>query len=187
MALLSRTWEQLLSPARKLHELRNKKMANIDLDRPLRMRVLDGTGIQVYMYIDEPGVFRNAFGQEVSETLAKQAGYEVERLGRERMKREKMKAAFAAIEREMDTASDIEEKVLVERSGYKLVDIGLGRTVITDPDGSKLTTMPVPQELGQKLFDELVPKAEAAPEAPTEPVPEVKVKGKVKENGSASS
>lgn len=155
---------------------------HIDVDRGVLMRYLEGTGIQVYMYVDEPGVFLNAFGKEVSEDLAKQAGFDVERLSRERVKRERMKAAFAAIEAEIDN-SEAKENVVEERDGFRLIDIGLGRYMIKDPEGASLNPVPVTEQIAKKLFDQLVPvKVEA-----TDTEDKTSKKGKVKENGSASA
>ncbi len=159
----------------------------IDVDRGVMMRYLDGTGIQVYMYLDTPGVYLNAFGAEVSGDLARQAGFDVEKLGRERTKRERMATAFAAIEAEIEGRSE-KEATLVERNGFKLIDIGLGRTVIKDPDGLSLVSNPVPLEYGQKLFDMLAPevKVEVKVEAETKPKGS-KSKQKEEADGSSSA
>lgn len=151
----------------------------MDADRGYMMRVIDGIGIQVFMYVDEPGVFRNAFGQEVDTALANQAGFDVERLTRERKKREALKAAYAKIEDEM-AASEVKQEVVKERNGYEMVDIGLGRFHIKDPEGKLLTTTPVSNEIAERLFDQIAPEV-------SQDAPEVRTGKKVKESGSASS
>lgn len=156
-------------------------MSKMDADRGYAMRVIDGSGVQVYMYMDEPGIFRNAFGQEVDDSLARLAGFDVDRLLKERAKRERMKAAFEQIEAEM-AEGEAKQEVALERSGYTLIDLGLGRFQIKDPEGGLLTAQPVPEEVARKLFDQLVPEVKAE-----EPKSETKSGKKVKENGSSSS
>lgn len=162
-------------------------MSKMDADRGYAMRVIDGSGVQVYMYLDEPGIFRNAFGQEVDESLARLAGFDVDRLLKERAKRERLKAAFEQIEAEM-AEGEAKQEVALERSGYTLIDLGLGRFQIKDPEGGLLTAMPVPEEVARRLFDQLVPEVKAEePKKDEEPKSETKSGKKVKENGSSSS
>lgn len=134
----------------------------IDYDRGVVIRQMASTGMDVYMYVEEPGVFLDAFGREVPESIAREAGFNTERLSKERLKRERMKAAFDQISAEIDTSDRIEE-VIAERGDYKIVSIGLGRHQVRDSEGNTLTSTPVPLEVAQRLFDALVPEQVAEP------------------------
>jgi hypothetical protein len=164
-----------------------KTMRNIDYDRGVLIRVHAQTGMDIFMYADQPGVFLNAHGTEVTPLLAQQAGYDTDKLVKERKKRERMAEAMAKIEREMDGQDEVESKIVEERDGYKIMDIGLGRHNLVDPDGDNLNTIPLPLEQAKLLLDSLIPvKVQQAP-APVEvePVVEVEVKKEGDPDGSA--
>lgn len=133
---------------------------NINYDLGVIKRKHSASGIDVYMYVNEPGVFRTAYGTEVSADLAKAAGFDVEVLAKERLKRSRMAAAMAAIEAELADPADPVQKVLAERGGYKVVAIGLGRTNVLDPDGHKLNSVYLPEAEAVKLIEHLAPEAE---------------------------
>jgi hypothetical protein len=130
---------------------------NIDLDRGVTLRIT-GDGVEVYMYKDTPGVYLNAYGTQVSEQLALRAGFDVERLAKARKRREMMKKAALMIDEELDQDDVRTKKVIVERNGFTVTSIGLGRHIIEDPDGLKITERPLTKEEAVALFDELVPK-----------------------------
>lgn len=137
-------------------------MANrkIDYDRGVIISQHKQTGMDIFMYVDTPGVYLNAFGTPVADKLAKEAGYDVEKFGKERVKRERMKAATDAIEQELAIVNDQGVKTVVEETeGFKIIDIGLGRHFVEDPDGNKLTSVPLPLEQAKVLLRQLVPNA----------------------------
>ena len=137
----------------------------IDYNRGVTKRI-HPSGVEVYMYNDAPGVFLNAYGNEVDEKLAGAAGYDVVRLGRDRLKQERMSQAMTAIEQELATADDIIEVEIAERKGFKIVGIGLGRFNVLDPDGGVLTPHPTSEEMAYLLLDQMAPV-----DAPPEPDP----------------
>lgn len=122
------------------------------------------SGMQVHMYVNEPGVFRNSHGTIVSKELAAEAGYDVDRLVGEADRRKRIADAIAAVDQEFNQAqNETGGPVLVEEaSGFKLLDIGLGRFSIQDPDGNQVVPRPLPEKEARLLFSKLVP---AAPEA----------------------
>lgn len=120
------------------------------------------SGVDVYMYVDEPGVYLNAFAAEVSEQFAKEAGFDVETYGKARRKREMMAQAMQLIEDEL--ADDNDPKVIEDRDGFKLVQLGLDRYVVEDPDGQRLTPTPLGNLLARKVLDGLKPKVKEAKE-----------------------
>lgn len=135
---------------------------NINYDRGVQKRKHTASGVDVYMYFDEPGVYRNAYGHPVSEVLAKQAGFDTETLTKERIKRERMASAMAAIEAELGSdAQKATLDVVLERGGYKVVHIGLGRHNVLDPDGNKLNSIQLPEQEAIKLVEHLAPDAES--------------------------
>ena len=143
--------------------------ANIDYDRGV-YKCVHPTGVEVFMYADEPGVFRNAFGAEVSEEMGAQSGFEVEQLALQRRKKERLNDAAHIIEQEFSGAPG-EREVVEERGGFSVIGLGHGRHIVEDPDGNNLTPAPMPLEAAKVLFDQLVPRvdksvAKSAPEKP---------------------
>lgn len=127
-----------------------------------------GSGAEVYMIKDEPGYYYNSFGHQVSEQMAKEAGFHVERFQKERAKKERLAQAYAEIENEIE-ASGGEEVVKEERGGYKIVDIGLGRCVLRGPDGTPVNEEPKPYEEMQVLLNHMVAPEQEATEQDQEP------------------
>ena len=155
-------------------------MAKIDYNRGVIKRI-HPTGIEVYMYRDTPGHYLNAFGSEVGAELAKAAGFDTERYGKARLRGERMGEAMKIIEAEL-ASGPAEPTVVEERAGFQIVDIGLGRFRLVDPDGGVLTTTPVPREMADLLLDQLAPPPSPQAEPAVEEVEAApKAKGKVKE------
>lgn len=139
----------------------------IDYNRGVMIMTHNASGMNVYMYLDTPGDYLNAFEGPVSEQLAKEAGYDVEKYGKEKIKRIRMAQAKEAIEAELNNA-DVTNEVVREKNGFKVVDIGLGRHKVEDPDGNTLTAVYLPKEQAFFLLDQLAP----------DPVPEKLKKAK---------
>ena len=140
----------------------------IDYDRGCHIRIHGPTGMRVFMYVDEPGVFRSVHGSEVDPQLAAEAGFDTERLLREKLKRERLAAAGKAIETEFDGAAVAE--VIAEKHGFKVVHIGLGKHNVLDPEDVKLNVArPLTKEEAKALLAKVaqpapkqVPTQEAA-------------------------
>jgi len=132
-------------------------MAHIDLDRGVHQRQHPATGIAVYMYVDTPGVYLNAYGSEVSPELALEAGFDVDKLAKMRLRQERIKAARDQIEAEIDALDDGDTKIVRERDGFTIVDIGLGRYIIKDPDGNALISQPQSRAIADALIEKLSP------------------------------
>lgn len=138
---------------------------NIDIDRGVTL-CITADGVEVYMYKSEPGVYLSAYGSPVSDTLAQRAGFDVVKLGKAKKRRELMAKAAYMIDQDLDADDERTKKVVKERNGYTVTSIGLGRHVIQDPDGQRLTPQNLTKEQAELLFDELVPvQAASAPEA----------------------
>lgn len=132
----------------------------IDYDRGVSIREDPKTGVQVFMYKDTPGVYLDVFGHEVSEELAKAASFDVENLSKARQRRERMAAAMAAIAADLPMDTDL--KTVKERDGFKIVEYGMGRHRVEDPDGNTLNTIPLPKEQAFLLLDNLAPEPKPA-------------------------
>lgn len=125
----------------------------IDYDRGVMFMQEQTTGVNIYMYFDEPGHYRNHFGDEVNPMLAQQAGFNTEKWGKLRVKNERMAKAMTAIEAELATAGDAKAEPVYEKAGYKVMDLGVGRHNVLDPDGNVLNTLALPLEVAQNLVD----------------------------------
>ena len=136
---------------------------HIDYDRGVHIRTHHSTGVDVYMYVDTPGVYLSQHGTPVSEDMARQAGFPVDEQVKARELQRRLKAAHEAVYAEMN-AGEAAQKVVEERDGFTIVDIGLGRHVIKSPDGDQLTDIPLPLEQAQAVLAQLVPDEKAPPE-----------------------
>lgn len=125
----------------------------IDYDRGVEFRRTP-SGITVYMYLDSPGVFLNAHGGEVSKELAREAGFDIVRLIRERERRTALDAALAEVNKQFSYVGP--ETVVKERDGYTLINLGNGRFVVRYPDGANAGT-PMDAVMAEALFNNLVP------------------------------
>lgn len=128
-------------------------IGTIDYDRGVHITTHQATGIDIFMYVDDPGVYLNAHGGNVSEELAREAGYDVEKLAKERTKKSRKDQALKMIDAELADDKDVREELVAERNGYKIITTGLGRHHLIDPDGNRLTNMPLPLEAAQKLLN----------------------------------
>ena len=139
----------------------------IDYDRGVIISQHKASGMDVFMYVDTPGVYLNAFGTPVSDQLAKEAGYDVEKFGKDKLKRERMAKAMTAIEAELAIADEVGKKnVIEEKGGFKIVDLGVGRHYVEDAEGNRLNSIPLPVEQARVLLAQLVvdvPKATQGP------------------------
>jgi hypothetical protein len=132
----------------------------VDYDRGVIIRVHDLSGTDVFMYVDEPGIYMTAHGGKVSDQFAAEAGFDVDLLAKERKRIDLKRKANEAIDQELNDQNNLSEEVVEERNGFKLVSIGLGRHHIKDPEGNRLTSSPLPQEAAEKVFNSLAGEKE---------------------------
>ena len=125
----------------------------IDYDRGVIINIHKVSGMDVFMYADDPGVYLNAHGGSVSVAIAKEAGYDTEKLEKDRVKKSRKAQAAAMIEAEFADEKDQEENLVIERNGYRVVNTGLGRHHVLDPDGNRLNAHPLSAEVANKLLD----------------------------------
>lgn len=130
------------------------KMADrvIDYDRGVLINVHKETGMDVFMYVDEPGKYLTAHGHPVPAAIAAQAGYDTEKLEKERIRQERKLQASAIIDKELSDEKDVVEIEVGKAAGFTLVSIGLGRHHLKDPEGNQITANPLTLEQGKKLL-----------------------------------
>lgn len=94
-------------------------------------------GLEIYMFLDTPGVFLNAHGTEIDPSLAAEAGFPTEDLLKEKARRERIADATARIDEQF--AVDGKRDVIDEVNGYKIVQLGSRGHQIFDADDNLLT------------------------------------------------
>lgn len=128
----------------------------IDLNRGVMLR-WHPTGAMVYMYFDEPGVFRTPYGNVIEdESFVAEAGYDVKSLQRERARNARRRKAMEEIDKDFE--GDKGPVILDKRAGFTLVDIGLGRHNVVDPDGEVINKRPLTLPEANKVFASMVPE-----------------------------
>lgn len=144
----------------------------IDYNRGVLKKIDKTTGIEVYMYLDLPGVYYNSYEIEVAEELAAKAGYDTTKYGKMKKRRELLAIAMQAVDADLEMDEYNEQReVIEERGGFTIVHIGMGRHILEDPEGGKLVDRPLTLEEAKKALDELVaPKIEPLPEEQPKPV-----------------
>lgn len=134
------------------------RQRKINYDRGVTYR-LTPEGISVYVYKDEPCTFFNAHGTEVTKDFAARAGFDIPSFDKKCLRIQLQLKAHADIEAQL--ADEAQRKVVVERNGFVVIDLGHGRHQILDPDGQPLHKEVLPAEMALKLFDDLVPVPKA--------------------------
>lgn len=127
----------------------------IDLNRGVTIKTDPSTGARVIMHKDQPGVFLNAHGAVVADSLASRCGFPVKDLLRERRKREALARSAKEIEAEFEDqmAVKTKAKVLAEsEDGYKVVQQPFGRCWVHGPDNKTINDRPLTKEEALHLF-----------------------------------
>lgn len=124
----------------------------IDYNRGVTKRSVSRINMDIFMYKDTPGVYLNAFGDEVDLELAKEAGFPVEKHALLRKHRDAMVAAEEKIREKLDTG---EQTVIETKRGYTLIDIGLDRFQVKDPEGGVVNAVPMAEGAAKILFGQL--------------------------------
>ena len=151
---------------------------SIDLDRGVHMRAHPSLGMDIYMYVGrprdpskpesdwvgaDPGIYFDAHGNEVSNVLAEQAGFDVE----SHTKQHKIKVALEEAGKEVLVRfGETKNEVVKERAGFKIKDIGVGRHNVEDPDGNVLNgRQPLTLDQANILLSHLAPVMKEEEEA----------------------
>ena len=145
----------------------------VDLDRGVQMSSHSILGIDVYMYLDDPGIYYDAHGNILPMEVAEQSGgFDTVTLERKR----KIKAALHdANEDVLKKFGEADGPVLVEeRDGFTILDYGMDRYKVFGPDDkvNALHKLFLPLAQAKVLLDHLAPvkvveeKKEVKPSVP---------------------
>jgi len=145
----------------------------IDYDRGVIIKSIASTGMEVFMYRKEPGVYYTAHGSEVNQALARLAGFDVDRQVAMREHQRRALMASAQIAKELEVDNGVGKKVVLEEvAGFKLIDLGKGRYWIEDEHGPLNKGTVLTLQMAKTVFDACVGdvrKQEATPPNRAEP------------------
>jgi hypothetical protein len=110
----------------------------IDYDRGVKIKIIGRLNMEVFMYKDDPGVFIDSHGNPVPLELAAEAGYDVPRLEKLRIKKQRLHDAAKFVEEDMG-ADESSQVTIFEQDGFRVVGVGSGLHFVEDPDGNCLT------------------------------------------------
>lgn len=131
-------------------------MINIDLDRGVHMRSHPTLGMDIYMYVDTPGVYFSAHGEEVDSKLAEQAGFPVDNQLKLRARNDAMKVALAEIDAKF---GQNRQEVAYTRDGYRVMDLGDGAFNVVASDGELLNTKgPISRAQADTIMKHVAPQ-----------------------------
>lgn len=110
----------------------------LDLNRGV-MTKFHPSGIKVNMYLDDPGTYLDDRGQPLDEKFAIQAGFNVERDKREKLKQLKLKAYKEQLDREMQSEEEALAEAMSQSGKVDVRHIGGGQFAIFDKTGARMT------------------------------------------------
>jgi hypothetical protein len=114
------------------------------------------------MYKSEPGIYLNMFGQQVSELVAREAGFDTAAHRRARTRGEKLAEATALIEQELAAPTPKTAVEVVSRGGFRIMDVGFSRYMLETSEGDPVTPRALTLPVAQSLLDKLAPEAASA-------------------------
>lgn len=114
-------------------------MSGLDLNRGVMTKFHPQNGMRISKYIDTPGSYYTDTAEPVAPELARQAGFDVEKDMREKLKQERLAAAKRAIEAELREEEDAIAEALSGKSGFDVRHLGGGQYALFGKDGKKLT------------------------------------------------
>ena len=124
----------------------------IDLNRGCIKRKDKDSGIEVYMYKDDPGVYYTPTGEKVSTAMAKKAGYDTGQLAVDKARLDKLSEAQDRINAEFGV-TDVGNAF--EAGGFAARHIGLDRYHVFDATNTQLTREPCTKDQAIDLVREL--------------------------------
>lgn len=132
---------------------------SFDRDKGMTIR-FHPSGARVGMYKDTPGVYYDGKGERVNKDMAREAGFDVERLARERRKQKKIQKAKERIEAEEEQAlrqAEEEAEREADDEDYEVYHAGGGKYAVRDAEGNRLcdpTTKEEAEAAKQGLIDQ---------------------------------
>lgn len=132
----------------------------IDYDRGVLIRTEPLSGVDVFMYVDSPGIYLNAHGNTIPPNFAAKAGYDIDADAKKKLIMDRMRLAKEAIEKDVNGVDPSTQEVKQLDGGYSLLGIGLGRWLLRDPEQNVLTQTAMTEEQATQIANMLV-QAEA--------------------------
>lgn len=126
---------------------------HINADRGYHMRSHPTLGMDIFMYVDDPGVYLTAHCDRVDEALAEAAGFPVAKHKKEHEIKYALAAAHKAV---LEKYGAAKPKFFMERGEFKIMDIGMDRYNVLSGD-EVLNKDPIPKEEAMMLLDHLSP------------------------------
>lgn len=139
----------------------------LDLDRGVTMRFsrLNPEVGVIAMIKDDPGKYYDQNGNEVSEGIARLAGFDTETNARIRFLAEKRAEFDREMAAEYAKASGKGLTVIETRGGFSLVELSNGRHNVVDLDGQSINPQPLTVQEATRLLNMLAPLPQAKAQA----------------------
>lgn len=144
----------------------------LDLNRGVVTR-FHRSGVKVSMYRDTPGEYYTEDGKRIDARFAREAGFDVERDMREKVKNERLAAYKAQLESEMRSEEDALAQVASNRSAYDVRHVGAGQYAVFDKEGKRLTRVAMTKADLEMLIGASVDADPNDPSAESKLTPEV--------------
>lgn len=127
-------------------------------------------GIDIYMYLDTPGVYLTGHATPVSEKMAGEAGYDTVAYKSLRIRQTREKEFLSKLDLELAAGLSV-RRVIAEKGGYKVIELSKDRHQILGPDDKPLSPMPFVLEEALNILNELSPDEEIEAPAPEKKSP----------------
>jgi hypothetical protein len=109
----------------------------LDLNRGVKTR-FHPNGMKVSMYLDDPGTYLDDLGKPFPDELAKQAGFDLDKWRKEKLKLQKLAAFKKQLDQEYASAEEQLATELSRNGGHDVRAIGGGQYALFGKDGSKV-------------------------------------------------
>lgn len=143
----------MTTPAKRTPTFERK----IDYDRGVLIKQIASTGMEVFMYRNDPGVYYTAHGSEVNKALAELAGFDVTRHTAMREHRQRVNRASEMIAKELEVDNGVGKRIVVQEvAGFKMVDLGKGRYWVEDEHGPLNKGTVLTKDMAETVFNACV-------------------------------
>ena len=137
----------------------------LDLNRGVLKRKIKSSGIVVCMYHDDPGVYLDLHGRRLPDKHAKQAGYDIDGLGKKRKRLEAVKRATEKVHADFQHE---DANIVREVDGVGIEKFGEGRgawfNVIDVSTGVRINGIPLKRAEAEKILDDITKPEATEPE-----------------------
>lgn len=131
----------------------------IDLNRGVEIRRHKATGSQVFMYVDEPGVYFNENAVDCGEEIARECGFDTETHGKLKERQERLEESRVKVEEDLGLDQDIE---IAKRFGFTVIESTPNSHDIFDPNGQKVNAHPMEKAEAIRVMNQFADAAKKA-------------------------